>query len=122
MGFAVIISPEAESDLDSILAYVAENDGDQRASQLVVALEETCAKLADLPRRGTVIAELRSISAEYRQIHYKPYRIISGPPASTMPSRTATTRTSGFSSHSMCAWQRACWTGQKARLSRSISR
>ena len=77
MALSVIVLPEAESDLDLILAYVAEKDGQQRAAELVLALQEACAKLAEFPHRGTVLTELSSVDpVEYRQVHYKPYRII----------------------------------------------
>jgi toxin ParE1/3/4 len=40
-------------------------------------LEDTCARLESLPERGNVPKELRSVGiSEYREIHFKPYRII----------------------------------------------
>ena len=77
MAYRVVFSADAEADLDEILAYVAENDGDQRAGTLILALQSVSAKLADLPNRGGVLKDFRSIEAiEYREVHYKPYRII----------------------------------------------
>lgn len=77
MAFQVLIAEDAERDIADIHAYVAETDSAQKADRLVDKLEELCAKLAELPERGNVPPELRAIGiTEYREVHYKPYRVI----------------------------------------------
>jgi toxin ParE1/3/4 len=77
VSFDVLLSDDAERDLDDIFLYVAEHDGLVHAERLLTSLEEACAKLASFPERGNVPKELRSVGiSEYREAHFKPYRII----------------------------------------------
>ena len=77
MAFQVLIAEDAERDIGDIHAYVAETDSAVKADRLVDKLEGLCAKLAELPERGNVPPELRAIGiTEYREVHYKPYRVI----------------------------------------------
>ncbi len=76
-NFSVHLSEESERDIEEIYRYVAEHDGIMNADRLLTALEETCAGLAEHPERGNVPKELRLLgSGDYREAHYKPYRII----------------------------------------------
>src|SRR5690349_4758411 len=76
-SFDVLLSDPAERDLDDIFMYVAEHDGITHAEKLLTALEQACEKLASFPDRGNVPKELRDVGiAEYREVHFKPYRII----------------------------------------------
>ena len=75
--YEVIFDQDAEDDLFDIYAYVAVNDSVERADGLFTALRRTCVKLKTLPFRGNIPAELFEIGVvEFREIHYKPYRII----------------------------------------------
>jgi toxin ParE1/3/4 len=75
--FEVLLSDDAERDLDDIFMYIAEHDGALIAERVLTALGETCAKLESFPERGNVPKELRSVGiSEYREVHFKPYRII----------------------------------------------
>ena len=77
MPFDVLLADEAERDLDDIFMYVAEHDGMVNAEKVLSALEDACAKLETFPERGNVPKELRSVGIlEYREVHFKPYRII----------------------------------------------
>ena len=77
MAFDVLLSDEAERDLDDIFMYIAEHDGIIRAEKVLTALGDACAKLELFPERGNVPKELRSVGiSEYREVHFKPYRII----------------------------------------------
>ncbi|MBX3515553.1 MAG: type II toxin-antitoxin system RelE/ParE family toxin [Rhodospirillales bacterium] len=77
MPFDVFLIEDAERDIEDIWRYVAATDGIQRADRLLDALEETCARLSELPQRGNVPKELQELGiTEYREAHYKPYRII----------------------------------------------
>jgi len=77
MRFDVLFTPAARDDIDNIRAYVAEQDGQGRADWVNGEIERVCSSLADMPERGNVPKELEPAGARsYRELHYKPYRII----------------------------------------------
>jgi len=76
-GYRVWIVEQAEQDLVELHRYVAANDSPARADDLLDKLEGLCAALAQLPLRGQVPLELERINiTAYREIHFKPYRVI----------------------------------------------
>ena len=77
MKYSVYIIADAEEDIFSIYKYVAINDSIQRAESLLGNIEEKISNLSELANRGHTPPELEQISIyEYREIHFKPYRII----------------------------------------------
>lgn len=77
MPFEVLLSEDAERDIEDIYRYVARRDTIDKADRLLVALEETCLGLSEFPERGNVPKELSSLGmTEFREVHYKPYRAI----------------------------------------------
>lgn len=77
MSFEVLLSEDAERDIEDIYRYVAAHDAVEKADRLLEALEQTCRGLADLPERGNVPKELLPLGmTEFREVHYKPYRMI----------------------------------------------
>jgi toxin ParE1/3/4 len=67
----------AEQDLYELHLFVESNDSEERADALLDRLERAVAGLAEIPERGHFPPELTRIGVhEYREIHYKPYRII----------------------------------------------
>jgi len=77
MPFEVFLVEDAERDIEDIYRYIAEHDSIENAGRVVNALEQLCAKLAELPERGNVPKELRGLGiTEYREVHHNPYRII----------------------------------------------
>jgi toxin ParE1/3/4 len=77
MKFSVIVLPEAEADLLEIYLYVARNDSLSRADTLLDNIENTCAGLNHSPERGHEVSELKRVHvAGFREIHFKPYRVI----------------------------------------------
>ena len=77
MAFEVVLSDDAEHDLDDVVNYVAEHDGAINADKVLTALTDTCESLASFPERGNVPKELRALGiSDYREVHFKPYRII----------------------------------------------
>ena len=77
MPFDVFLVEDAERDIEDIWRYVAGADGIEKADRLIDGLEETCARLSELPHRGNVPKELQGLGmTEYREAHFKPYRII----------------------------------------------
>jgi len=77
MKFEIVIIAAAKSDLREIFHYVELNDSFERADMLVDGVERAIAALAEMPQRGHYPPELDRIgNREFREIHFKPYRII----------------------------------------------
>ncbi|WP_096701474.1 type II toxin-antitoxin system RelE/ParE family toxin [Magnetospirillum sp. 15-1] len=77
MTFEVLLSEDAARDIEDIYRYIAEYDVIENADRVLLALEEICLALSELPDRGNVPKELRSLGmTEFREVHYKPYRVI----------------------------------------------
>ena len=77
MKYRVYIIVEAEDDIFSIYQYVAINDSIRKAEILLNNIEERISSLSELANRGHIPPELESIGIhDYREIHFKPYRII----------------------------------------------
>ncbi|MCU0453537.1 MAG: type II toxin-antitoxin system RelE/ParE family toxin [Bacteroidetes bacterium] len=75
--YDVVLDTDAEDDLFDIYAYVAVNDLTDKADKLFASLRRTCLKLKTLPYRGNVPPELFEIGVvEFREIRYKPFRIL----------------------------------------------
>ena len=75
--YCVRIAEEAEHDLFDIYSYVAIHDSVKKAAYVLDPLEPLCSSLAELPLRGHVPPELDRIGVtNYREVHFKPYRII----------------------------------------------
>ncbi|NTU73886.1 type II toxin-antitoxin system RelE/ParE family toxin [Candidatus Roizmanbacteria bacterium] len=77
MNYDVFMSEDAEADILDIWKYVAHQDSVERANSLIDALQEACLSLCRFPDRGHCPPELQRVYVlEYRELHYKPYRII----------------------------------------------
>ncbi len=77
MKYKVILLPEAKADIFDIYLYVAQNDLLSRAEKLLSNLEKRCEALKHSPQRGHLVPELQRIHIKvFREIHFKPYRII----------------------------------------------
>jgi toxin ParE1/3/4 len=77
MSYEVLLTHSAERDLEAIYDYIAENDTQASANYLLDKLLEVAATLADFPERGAYPQELITLGIrEYRQVHFKPYRLI----------------------------------------------
>jgi toxin ParE1/3/4 len=77
MIYRVLLVEDAERDIEDIYGYIARRDSVERADAILDGLEETCASLRDFPERGNKPNELDALGiALYREIHFKPYRII----------------------------------------------
>jgi|SRR6185437_12154767 len=77
MAFAVLLTEGAERDLEDIYRYIAASDSVGDADRVLDALETAALSLSELPERGNVPKELRSLGLrEYRELHWKPYRLI----------------------------------------------
>ena len=77
MKYEVFLSADAEGDLLDIWKYVVNHDSSESANRLFDSLQETCLSLERFPDRGHCPPELERIHVEeYREIHFKLYRII----------------------------------------------
>jgi toxin ParE1/3/4 len=75
--FEVLLTEDANRDLEDIYTYVAEHDAPGKAEAFFGRLEEIIERLSVNPGRGSYPKELSALGIrEYRQVFYKPYRII----------------------------------------------
>ena len=77
MNYKIYLISDAEEDILEIYNYVLINDSRYKAEYLLSKIEETCFSLKKYPNRGHVPPELERIGIyNYKEIHYKPYRVI----------------------------------------------
>ena len=77
MPFEVFITDDAAGDLEGLFNYVAANDAPEKAEFVLGQIEKVLNALAEFPERGTFPKELLSVGVrEYREVFFKPYRII----------------------------------------------
>ncbi len=77
MRFAVLLTEDAEQDLEDLYAYIAKFDSQKSADYVLERLLAVTGSLATSPERGSQPQELRSLGIqEYRQVFFKPYRAI----------------------------------------------
>lgn len=77
MRYEIRLTAGAESDLDDLYNYIAEHDSPNSADHVLDRLVEVAESLAAFPERGAYPQELLALGIkEYRQLLFKPYRII----------------------------------------------
>ena len=77
MSFAVVLTEDALRDLDDLTAFIAAQDGLERADQVLERIHDKLASLRDFPERGEYPPELAALGIrQFRQIHYKPWRMV----------------------------------------------
>ena len=77
MPYEVSLTKDAERDLEEIYICIAEHDSRDRADRVLDRLVQATDALRTSPNRGSYVNELRSLGiSEYRQIFFKPYRLI----------------------------------------------
>jgi toxin ParE1/3/4 len=77
MQFEIVLTEDAERDLEDIFTYIATHDSQRNAEQVLSRILEIAGSLTNEPARGSQPKELRSLGdQEYRQIFFKPYRVI----------------------------------------------
>jgi toxin ParE1/3/4 len=73
----VLLTEDAADDLAEIYSYIATQDSPQKAGYALDQIEKKFISLGELPERGVYPKELLSLGiCEYREIFFKPYRII----------------------------------------------
>jgi toxin ParE1/3/4 len=77
MPFAVLLAKDAARDLNELYDYIAVHDSLRKADYVLEQIEKTFSTLSEFPERGVYPKELLKLGIrEYREILFKPYRII----------------------------------------------
>ncbi len=77
MTFAVFLTNDAAHDLNELYDYIALHDSPRKADHVLEQIEKTFSTLSEFPARGVYPKELLKLGIrEYREIFFKPYRII----------------------------------------------
>ena len=77
MPYRVLLTQDAVNDLEELDTWITANDSPERADYVLDGISEAFEKLAELPGRGTHPKELSALGIrEFREIFFKPYRII----------------------------------------------
>jgi toxin ParE1/3/4 len=77
MTFAVLLTNDAARDLEELYDYIALHDAPQKADYVLEQVEKAFSTLSEFPARGAYPKELAALGIrEYREIFFKPYRII----------------------------------------------
>lgn len=77
MSHQVFLTDAAAYDLEALYEYIETHDAPEKADYILDNIEEVFLSLADNPERGTYPNELLAVGLrEYREIYFKPYRII----------------------------------------------
>ena len=77
MPFPVFLTADASRDLEEIVDYIDRHDSPGKADRVLAKIEKTLLSLSELPERGRYPKELLALGIrEYREVFFKPYRII----------------------------------------------
>ena len=77
MSSAVRLTDDAARDLDEIFDYLSRQDAPGRAEHVLERIEQVFQALSAFPDRGSYPRELLELgNREYREVLFKPYRII----------------------------------------------
>ena len=77
MAFAVFLTNDAARDLNEVYDYITLHDTPQKAGYILEQIEKAFSRLSRFPQRGAHPKELLALGIlEYREIFFKPYRII----------------------------------------------
>lgn len=77
MPFAVLLTKDAARDLNELYVYIAVHDSPRKADYVLEQIKTTFTTFSEFPERGVYPKELLKLGIrEYREIFFKPYRII----------------------------------------------
>lgn len=77
MSCSVVFTKSAARDIEELDAYITKNDSAESAEYLLKKIEDAILSLSNQPERGVFPKELSSLGIrDYREIFFKPYRII----------------------------------------------
>ncbi len=75
--YEVVLTEDAQQDLQELYDYIAEIDAPAKADYVLDRIEQLVTSLANMPERGAWTKELLALGIrEYREIYFKPYRVI----------------------------------------------
>ncbi|WP_305042877.1 type II toxin-antitoxin system RelE/ParE family toxin [Geoalkalibacter sp.] len=77
MTFRVFLTDDASRDLEGLYDHIESHDAPGKAEYVLDQIEKAFSSLSESPERGAYPKELLAIGLrEYREIFFKPYRII----------------------------------------------
>ena len=77
MPFEVFLTAAATRDLEQLYDYIEKHDAPSKADYVLGKIEKAFSSLQENPNRGVYPKELSALGIkEYREIFFKPYRII----------------------------------------------
>lgn len=77
MSYQVFLTDDASRDLEELFHYISPHDAPGKADYMLDQLESAFSTLTENPDRGACPKELLAVGLrEYREIYFKPYRII----------------------------------------------
>ena len=77
MAFDVLLTNDAARDLEELYDYISRHDTPSNAAYVLTEIEKVMTSLSETPERGTWPNELLKLGIqEFREIYFKPYRII----------------------------------------------
>lgn len=77
MAHRILLTADAATDLEEIWDYITRSDSIRAADGVLDRVEAAFQRLAQFPTRGNRPRELLSAGdREYREVFFKPYRII----------------------------------------------
>lgn len=77
MSLTVMLTDSAANDLEELYNYIKQHDSANNADYVLSEIETRLNSLASSPNRGNYPNELLNLGIrEYREIFFKPYRII----------------------------------------------
>ena len=77
MPFQVFLTDDAVRDLEDLYDYIEKHDVPGKADYVLEQFEKAFNSLSENPKRGVYPKELLAVGLkEYREIFFKPYRII----------------------------------------------
>ena len=73
----MLLTGHAQLDLEELYDYIAGHDSPRHAAHVLDQIEKTLQSLSVFPERGSHSKELLALGIrEYRQVFFKPYRMI----------------------------------------------
>ena len=77
MPFTVLLTHDAARDLEELYDYILLHDAPKKADYVLEQIEKAFSRLSESPERGAYLKELLALGIrEYREVFFKPYRII----------------------------------------------
>jgi toxin ParE1/3/4 len=77
MPFAVLLTNDAAQDIEELHDFIAAHGAPQDADYVLEKIEKAFSRLSEFPERGAYPRELLALGIrEYREVFFKPYRII----------------------------------------------